>query len=139
MLSESRIEQERVRFEAWYNVAHGFYEFYLKESGKYKHQEVQIAFGSWLAAIEAQEKAAVDGVIEARDHICNQYNDGKISLSALVELLWGAAYVEGVKYQQAQEITLKDKVHALYNELASRQVKSEPSGITADELYEMMK
>jgi hypothetical protein len=47
------IEKWRAEFCAWFNVSHGFYEFYLMEGDKYKSQEVQIAWEAWLAARES--------------------------------------------------------------------------------------
>jgi len=47
------IENWRAEFCAWFNVSHGFYEFYLMGGDKYKSQEVQIAWEAWRTARES--------------------------------------------------------------------------------------
>jgi hypothetical protein len=131
MLSESRIEQEMEKFDRAmpddFNITIDCHSvsYYLQDAYFY-----QVAKHIWLAAIEAQEKAPTESGVEERDRLCKQYNDDKISLSALVELLWGAAYVQGA-IQQAQEITLPTSKIST--------IKGESHGITADEIYEALK
>jgi len=55
MLSESRIEQERVRFEKYYLGNPPLGKLDRNLSGGYVYMQAALDFNVWLAAIEAQE------------------------------------------------------------------------------------
>lgn len=55
-LTNSQIEEQRVKFEEWFMPTFGWNRCFLSEDNKYLHSEVENRFITWLACREANNE-----------------------------------------------------------------------------------